>query len=272
MGKDNEQKNRLMKRAVSTDNLLTRATSNQLYAENDFNGWVKELFEKLSFSSVLDVCCGTGNQLVLYAVMPEVSYVAGVDISQESLDVAKNRVLEINRDTHLAIKPIRIEEMFFDPDLNNRRFDLISCFYGLYYADDAKKLLCEMVEHLSSDGSILIVGPYGDNNANLFYLLERYFEVPELAKRSASTFMEKEVIPILSEDCLVESNIFKNVIRYPNAKAVADYWRSSTFYSPEHEDLVIKDMEEYCALHDEFVIEKHVMACIARRRSWKRKY
>ena len=127
------------------------------------------------------------------------------------------------------------------------------------------KLLHEIIEHLSSDGTILIVGPYGDNNAKLFSLLERYYNLPELVKRSATTFMEKEVIPVLSKYCRIESNTFKNIIHYPNTKAIADYWRSSTFYSPDHEKDVIKEMDEYCTLHDEFVIEKHVMACIARR-------
>ena len=129
-----------------------------------------------------------------------------------------------------------------------------------------ERLICEMIDHLSDGDSILIVGPYGNNNASLFSLLERHFALSDLVKGSASTFMEKEVFPILAKRCVVDTESFKNKIHYPNVKSVVDYWRSSTFYSPEHEDAVIKDMEKHFAAHDEFIVEKHVMACISRRR------
>ena len=266
MGKNNEQYNQLMEKAVSSDNLVERATSNQRYAENDFNHWVSKLFEKLSFSSVLDVCCGTGNQLMLFASMPGISYIVGVDISKKSLNIAQKRLLEIKTDAHVILKPARMEEIFSDVDFKDYRFDLISCFYGLYYSQNVERLICEMIEHLSDEGSILIVGPYGNNNASLFSLLERHFDLPVLVKRSASTFMEKEGFSILAKPCVVYTDFLKNKIHYPNVKSIVDYWRSSTFYSPEYEDAVIKDMEEHFVDHDEFIVEKHIMACISKRR------
>lgn len=266
MEKNNEQYNRLMKKAVSSDNLVERATSNQRYGENDFNHWVGKLLDKLSFSSVLDVCCGTGNQLVLFASMPEISYIAGVDISKKSLNIAQKRLLEIRTDGHVILKPAKMEEMFSGPDFKDYRFDLISCFYGLYYSQNVERLICEMIDHLSDEGSILIVGPYGNNNASLFSLLERHFDLPDLVKRSSCTFMEKEVFPVLAKRCVVDVVFFKNKIHYPDIKAIVDYWRSSTFYAPEHKDAVIKDMSKHFAIHDEFIVEKHVMACISKRR------
>lgn len=75
----------LMDKAVLYKNLIGRSSSNTEYAKNDFNGWVGGLLDRLKFASVLDLCCGTGKQLVLFAARPEVSKIVGIDISKEAL-------------------------------------------------------------------------------------------------------------------------------------------------------------------------------------------
>lgn len=264
--KSQRHNSQLIAKATSSKNLIGRAAGNRLYAKKDFSLWVSTLLDKISFSSVFDVCCGTGNQLILYAARPDVTSIVGVDISKEALGVAKERLEKTGTTARITLKEIKMEEMFSDSQLKNMCFDLVSCFYGLYYSQDAAKTLQEMIEHLKDTGTILIVGPYGKNNATLFSLLERHFRLPELAKRSSSTFMEKEVFPILSQNYSVESEGFVNEICYPSAKTLIDYWRSSTFYAPEHEGAVMRDIEARFSGHGEFIVEKHIMAYIARRK------
>lgn len=254
----------LIKKAVSSKNLLNRADCNRRYATNDFNAWVIDMLSKLHFSSVLDICCGTGNQLVLYAAMPEVSRIFGIDISKDAITIAKDN-LKNNNSKQVSLKAISMEEMFSDIEIKDVSFNLISCFYGLYYSKNVSKTLHEMIDHLSDSGRILIVGPYGDNNNTLFALLQKYFKLPDLVVKSSTIFMEQEVLPVLTKQCDITLETFVNQVRYPSANALMDYWAASTFYLPKYEAVIRRDIETHFSLHEEFIVEKHVMACIARR-------
>jgi len=249
----------LMERATSSSNLKERSNANQSYGTNDFDGWVDALLNQIPFASVLDVCCGTGNQLVKYARLNPQADLVGVDISQASLHTAAERSAAAGA-RQVRVQASAMEEMFRTPELAGGRFDLISCFYGLYYSRDVRLTLEEMMEHLADRGSILIVGPYGKTNASLFEILMRHFTLPDLVLRSATSFMEQEVFPVLASRLKVQVTTFVNPVRFPTAQSVLDYWRASTFFSPEHAEAVSRDVERHFADNGELVVEKHVIA------------
>lgn len=258
---DNQE---LMNKAIDSSNLSARASINSQYGTSDFSGWTRDIMEKLKFTNVLDVCCGTGNQLVLYAKNPDVKNITGVDLSKESLNSAYNRISTFPEDKNLLLKNVSIDEMFLDTEIN-QKYDLISCFYGLYYSKDVNKLLNDMIEHLSDTGAIVIVGPYGENNKNFFNLLEKYFKLPELVVRSSTTFMENEVLPVLSEKLKIEELNFVNSIHYSSFDDIFNYWKSSTFYFSDQEENIKQELESHFSKNDKFIIEKHVKAYIARK-------
>ena len=255
----------LMERATSTKNLNERANVNQQYGTGDFAGWIDSLLDRITFSTVLDVCCGTGNQLVKYAARNREAALTGADISEKSLAIADKRLKEQGFDRY-RLKAGSMEDLFQDEEVRRQHYDLISCFYGLYYSKNPSKTLAEMIGHLSRGGSILIVGPYGRNNATLFDILQKHFTLPELVIRSSSTFMEQEVFPVLSASLTVSVNTFVNPVRYPNPQVVLDYWKSSTFYSEAHKEAVTRNIEAHFEKHGGFVMEKHVMAYLAREK------
>lgn len=261
-----DKRSDLMKKAVSSKNLTERAEGNALYAAKDFNGWARSLIDSITFSSVLDICCGTGNQLAIYAGMPRVDLIAGVDISEQAIATARGRIAKAAQGKKMILKACAMEEMFSDPALDGISFGLISCFYGLYYSLDVKKTLGEAIRHVPAGGSLLIVGPYGKNNAAFFDLLSRHMELPKLVVHSSTVFMEQDVFPVLAVECEVERSAFVNEIYYPSAKALIDYWRASTFYFPQHEEVVAKDVEDHFSRQGNFVVEKHILAYKARKR------
>lgn len=254
---------KVLSRAVSTRGVHSRSEVNKQFGSSNFDRWVADILQGVSFTSVLDFCCGTGNQLVLYAQRAGLRELVGVDTSEESLKVAQQRLSESPLATPATLIGARMEEVFGNPELAKAKFDLISCFYGLYYARDVSAVLNAMMDHLCDMGTILIVGPYGENNATLFELLERHIELPDLVKRSSSTFMTQEVVPHLQEHLEVRTETFVNRICYPEPKAVIDYWRASTFFEQSVEEAVVRDVETHFKRHGEFVVEKHVMAAIA---------
>ena len=254
----------LMQRATISKNLKERADANRSYGTNDFEAWVDSLLNRVEFSTVLDVCCGTGNQLVKYAARNRNATIIGVDLSPASINTAEKRLKALGA-TAYKLKAVDMEELFDDPEISTGSFDLISCFYGLYYSRDTAGTLIQMMDHLSDKGSILIVGPHGRNNATLFDIVQRHYALPELVIRSATTFMQREVLPVLSQRLKISAETFVNPVCYPNTKALISYWKASTFYSPAHEKEVVRDIEKHVARHGHFIMEKHVMAYLARK-------
>jgi len=263
----NQKSEVIRERIANSDNLQTRARTNNLYASNNFDAWVDEILSSLSYTSVLDICCGTGNQLVKFAISKNIKKVIGVDISQPSLDVAQQRVKELGGQFDFSVKNRSIDTLFSDPEFASTRFDIVSCFYGLYYSADATKLLHEIIDHLTLQGAIVIVGPYGDNNHSLFTLLERFFPIPEFVKRASCTFMPEEILPVLSQCMHVQEQSLVNTVKYPSVSSVLDYWKASTFYSVQHETFVKQALEEYFKINTEFIVEKHIKAYIAQKHS-----
>jgi ubiquinone/menaquinone biosynthesis C-methylase UbiE len=253
------------KKAKDTKKLESRSDINTKYGEFDFSVWTKNLIRNLAVNNVLDVCCGTGNQLVLYARIPEVKMLFGVDISKEALKKAEERLKPLLPKDRFILIQSPMEEMFKNPILNSKKYNLISCFYGLYYSKNVTSTIEEMIEHLDKKGNILIVGPFGKNNASLFSLLEKYFKLPESVIRSSTTFMEEEVLPIVRKYCVITQKYFFNRIRFPNPESLLAYWKSSTFYFPEYEDEVLIEIKKYFNFNKEFIIEKHVMAIIGEK-------
>jgi ubiquinone/menaquinone biosynthesis C-methylase UbiE len=255
------ENNLVATRAVDSQRLSNRSDSNRAYSTSNFDGWLSEIFQSLRFRSVLDMCCGTGNQLVLYRNSSEVETIVGTDISDQSLATARERLGELEPRCRLV--RAEMDEVLEDPALQKMRFDLISCVYGLYYATNVVPLMSDMIDHLAPDGTILVVGPYGENNRTLYDLLERHLTIPHPVLRSTSTFMEQEVIPTLSTRLPVRTETFVNRIVYPSTDAVMRYWQATTFYDAPSEEDVRADVERHVEAHGEFTVEKHVMAVIA---------
>ena len=251
-----------MDAAVSSGNLSGRAAANKAFAGANFDGWMQALVAELDCNSVLDLCCGTGNQLLLYAGRPECSRMIGVDLSADSLDTAAGRLEAAGYVGSLDLENTSMEQVFKAPDIAEESFTLISCCYGLYYAEDVPAVLDGMVAHLAPGGSLFIVGPYGSNNQGFFDLLRRHMTLPPLVERSASSFMPDEVVPFLEKRTTLRTETFVNPVRYPDTDAVMDYWRKTTFHDFSIEEAVRADVAAHVATHGCFVIEKHVMAAI----------
>jgi ubiquinone/menaquinone biosynthesis C-methylase UbiE len=257
-----KQDARLMDAAVSSSNLSGRVAANKAFAGADFDGWMHALVAELNCNQVLDLCCGTGNQLLLYAGRPECSRIVGVDLSVDSLDTAARRLEEAGYAGSLDLTNTGMEQVFEAPDIAEESFTLTSCCYGLYYAEDVPAVVEGMVAHLAPGGSVFIVGPYGPNNQGFFDLLRRHTILPPLVERSASSFMPDELVPFLEQRTTVRTETFVNPVRYPDTDAVIDYWRKTTFHDSSIEEDVRADVAAHVATHGCFVIEKHVMAAI----------
>ena len=251
----------LLNLATSSQSLQNRAKSNQQFSSSDFNGWVKSLFEDYKINNVLDVCCGTGNQLVIYAEK-SVKSITGLDVSAQSIEKSQQRLNKYEGDLTLVTAAME-EYLATNPD-NSK--DFISSFYGLYYSQNIEETCQQIHRILETNGNFLVCGPYGNNNASLFSLLEKYYTLPEFVVYSSTTFMKETLSPILSKLSMsLEEKYFVNTISYPDTESLITYLKSSTFFNEDYHDEIIDDLNEHFKTHTVFKVEKHVMALVAKK-------
>ncbi|MEZ4689220.1 MAG: class I SAM-dependent methyltransferase [Ignavibacteria bacterium] len=103
---------------------------------------LRKYFKKNDLDSVLELGCGTGENLKAFRKKFDVT---GIDISSEMIRIAKKKI----PDAELKVKDIR--EYKFD-----RKFDLILCLYDtinhITLFSDWKKIFKNTSEHLNPNG------------------------------------------------------------------------------------------------------------------------
>ena len=241
-----------------------RIQINLKQGDNNYIGWVKELIDSIPFSSVLDVGCGTGELLSLYTEKENIIDIFGVDSDKKNLDVAKKKL-----PSNVRLINTKMEKMFSNPEILykgegcKRYFDLISCFYSLYYSKDINRTIAEIMQHITSNGVFLVVGSYGDTNKNFFDLIERYRPLPSLVKESCSTFMHT-ILPILGDYGVVSERNFENHITFLDVGSIMGYYKNTLFYDADVGRLVESELSHYFNVNKSYVLTKKVKAYIVK--------
>jgi ubiquinone/menaquinone biosynthesis C-methylase UbiE len=241
---------------VATDFLENRILSNEKVQKKDLNKWI---FENLDVThharDILELCCGTGKQTELLLQIKSCESLTAIDASQDSIKF-------ISEQSFYDAARMNLVQSDMDGFLSGQGcYDLIFCAYGLYYSRDANALLDELYAHLNPRGSLVIVGPYGSNNMQLFELLRSCgITIGELVLQSSSLFMANDVLqhgiknyPDLNVRTMI------NPVCWDTKEDVMRYWKNSTFYDSDKEDLVEAKLERNFEEHEYFINEKHIM-------------
>lgn len=239
--------------AVKTSN---RAYINDAYSNFNFIEWSSTALKKYKPASVLDLCCGTGNQLVLYEALYKNCDITGVDISNGALNKARERLKKENIHLYQA----DVGQFIKDNVDVGKKYDLVSCFYGLYYLENVEEIIPLIYKLLTDKGQFLVCGPYGENNQHLFDLLEEFYPIPEFVKYSSSYFMEQTLIPLLKAfGFQFQLEKAKNTITFPKAELLIKYIKSSTFFNEDYIEQVEKRIVEHFTKANNFSLEKHIL-------------
>jgi ubiquinone/menaquinone biosynthesis C-methylase UbiE len=127
--------------------------------------------DELSFNSLLDVGCGTGNLLKLISSKYDIE-LAGVDLTPKMLNIAKIK-LEDKADLKIADS----EELPFD----DNKFDMVICTDSFHHYPHPEKVLAEIKRVLQDNGMLLIADPTAPTPirqmVNLYFKLSRSGDV-----------------------------------------------------------------------------------------------
>jgi len=251
-------------RATQAELLEQRILENWASQEVDLAAWIFERVLVEPNNQVLELCCGTGGQtLRMLSALGERGRLVALDVSVSALrtltakvssaDSAKLTTVEASLDE----LPQTLERSGF----RRPSFDLVFCGYGLYYSQNPKKTLDEVLTWLKPGGRIVVAGPYGPNNKPLFDLVEASgVTLGDAVTFSSQRFMLETVIPwatLRFESVRVTTLV--NPIRWATPESVLNYWQNTTFYDSARRAAFEALLQRHFAKHGQFVNEKWVM-------------
>ncbi|MFP3855399.1 MAG: class I SAM-dependent methyltransferase [Anaerolineales bacterium] len=207
----------------TTEDLATRINIHDKYGSRDIDEWMLDLLDLKPGMKIFDVGCGSGKQLLAFhQELKGEAEIAGGDVNEELLDQARERVAEAGAD---------IEVIYLDFNkefpLEDDTYDLVSCCFAIYYAEDIPFTIQEMHRILKPGGKLFTTGPMPENK-QFFYDVIREATGKEIPPMPGSSRYDSEILDSIRETFSdVEVNVFENPLTFPEPEPFIEYTRAS---------------------------------------------
>lgn len=129
---------------------------NHLLSANIDKRWRKRVARLLPDGdnlSVLDLACGTGDQLITLHETGRVSQGIGIDLAEKMLNVGREKINRLKLDSSLSLQTGDAGKIPFGNDL----YDAVTISFGIRNMTDVNQTLCEMHRVLKPGGRALIL-------------------------------------------------------------------------------------------------------------------
>jgi ubiquinone/menaquinone biosynthesis C-methylase UbiE len=207
----------------TTSDLLKRIDIHQKFGSRDIDQWMLEILPLQKGMRILDVGCGAGKQcFVFFNELAGEAEITGGDVSPELLAQARQENAKIG-------DQIR----FTDLDFNQRfpfeddQFDLLSCCFAIYYAQDIPFTIKEMHRVLKPGAILFSTGPMPENK-KLFYDIIREATGKTIPPMPGSSRYASEILSTIRDQfSAVEVHIFENPLKFTEVEPFLVYTRAS---------------------------------------------
>ena len=207
----------------TTDDLITRINIHDMFGARDIDKWMLKVLPLERGMTILDVGCGAGKQCFSYlAHLSGKAHITGGDVSQELLVKAKEENAKLgNR--------VTFQELDFNKTFPqaSKTFDLVSCCFAIYYAEDIPFTIKEMHRVLKDGGYLFTTGPMPENKRMFYDIIQEAtgMEIPPMP--GSSRYASKILEAIQAEFSKVKVNIFENPLTFPEVEPFLTYARAS---------------------------------------------
>jgi ubiquinone/menaquinone biosynthesis C-methylase UbiE len=207
----------------TTSDLLTRIDIHNKFGGRDIDQWMLEILNLTEGMKILDVGCGAGKQCFSYfKQLQGKADITGGDVSAELLSQARaenaktgNRVTftELNFNQHFAFE--------------DNQFDLLSCCFAIYYAENIPYTLSEMHRVIKPGGRLFSSGPMPENK-QLFYDIIREATGKTIPPMPGSSRYGSEILAAMKAlFTKVDVHIFNNPLTFETVDPFIAYTRAS---------------------------------------------
>ncbi len=207
----------------TTSDLLTRIDIHNKFGGRDIDQWMLELLNLQPGIKILDVACGAGKQLLsFHKQLNGQADITGGDVNQDLLKQAREN-------NAAAGNTWNVIELDFNKrfPFEDNTFDLESCCFAIYYAENIPFTISEMHRVLKPGGRLFTTGPMPANK-QLFYDVIREATGKTIPPMPGSSRYGSEILASMqSLFSTVEVNIFENPLTFDSVQPFVDYTRAS---------------------------------------------
>jgi len=207
----------------TSKDLATRINIHEKYGGRDIDEWMLEVLEPKKGSRILDVGCGAGKQLrAFHDYLEGECEITGGDVSEELLEQAHKVNNELG-------DPFELVELDFNKPFayETDQFDLVSCCFAIYYAQDIPFTISEMHRVLKPGGQLFTTGPMPENKQIFYEIIKDATGKPIPPMPGSSRYGSEILDAITSLFSDVETNIFENPLLFEDVQPFLDYTRAS---------------------------------------------
>jgi len=249
--------------AEKLDRLQVRIRAHKEFANFDVGTWIEE-FVKRPRRSILDVGCGSGNHLGIYAKsVGRNGRVVGIDREARLVNAARK---EYTNTPQIEVVVGSMNDPLPFPDAS---FDLCFSNFAIYNADDPRATLREIARVLEPGGQVVLIGPTRNNALEIYEYNERLTGVAiDPVTLIRTDRLRQEIEPIVKDLFAdVREEVLNSFLTFPNADEFLLYFQSTMAYEETAEKRGVTRDEMRTALpptgHP--IVSKEMLAVVATR-------
>ncbi len=207
----------------TTNDLQTRIDIHSRYGARNIDQWMLEVIQPQKGLKILDVACGSGKQCFsFYNALGGEAEITGGDVNPELL--AQARASAAQSGANVKLVDLDFNKPFA---LESNAYDLATCCFAIYYAEDIPFTIREMHRVLRSGGRLFTSGPM-PSNKQLFYDVIREATGKEIPPMPGSSRYSTQIYAAIeSTFSRVETHIFENPLVFEGVEPFVAYTRAS---------------------------------------------
>ena len=250
--------------AEKLDKLQIRIRAHKEFANFDVATWIDDFCARSSRRRVLDVGCGSGNHLGIYAKhVGTAGCVVGIDRERGLVDAARAAYKDVPQ-VELVVGSMDDPLPF--PDAS---FDLCCSNFAIYNAAVPRATLGEIRRVLEPGGQVVLIGPTRNNALEIYEYNERLTGVaidPITLVRTDR--LRQEILPFARELFAdVTEELLNSFLTFPNADEFLLYFQSTMVYeeTAEKRGVTREQMRAAMPSGGQPVVSKEMLAVVAAR-------
>lgn len=207
----------------TTSDLQTRIDIHNKYGGRDIDQWMLDILHLSKDIRILDVGCGSGKQcLSFYNHLQGKAQITGGDVNPDLLNQARKVAEKRNL-------PIRFMDLNFNEHFpfEDNSFDLGSCCFAIYYAEDIPATIREMHRVIAPGGRLFTTGPMPDNKKVFYDIIREATQKPIPPMPGSSRYGSAILSSIRETFSKVEVQIFENPLSFESVEPFIAYTRAS---------------------------------------------
>lgn len=207
----------------TTSDLQTRIDIHGKFGGRDIDQWMLDLLALQKGAKILDVGCGSGKQCFSYhKYLAGEAEIHGGDVNAELLAQARETNAKMGSPVHF--REVNFNEAF---PYESNQFDLVSCCFAIYYAENMPFTIGEMHRVLKAGGRLFTTGPMPANKKLFYDIIKEATNKPIPPMPGSSRYDSEILSTIRQQFSSVEVHLFENPLTFDTVEPFLAYTRAS---------------------------------------------